>query len=185
MSRYKDWAGCRFGRLTAISFEGHNKRNRALWKCLCDCGKYTIVMIRHLQTGAIVSCGCFRLERVIKAHTKHGLSHTKIYKAAIAKKRRDMSSKLDSKWTVEMEYLIKEIFPFCILCGSCDKLEIDHLNPLSKGYGLVPGNAVVLCRTCNRRKANKNLEDLPALAVNKLLLAANHFHFECFRAGIV
>ena len=40
----------------------------------------------------------------------------------------------------------------CFNCGMKDNLSIDHNYPLSRGYGLTIGNAVLLCRSCNSSK---------------------------------
>lgn len=58
-----DLKGQKFGRLTVIrraretSNDGHIK-----WKCLCSCGKETIVMGKHLRSGHTQSCGCIQKE---------------------------------------------------------------------------------------------------------------------------
>lgn len=43
----------------------------------------------------------------------------------------------------------------CAACGSADKLEIDHIVPISQGGTGDPNNLQVLCRQCNRRKRAK------------------------------
>lgn len=40
----------------------------------------------------------------------------------------------------------------CIWCGATDKLEIDHIVPISKGGESVEKNLQILCRSCNRKK---------------------------------
>lgn len=50
--------GMRFGKLTAIKVD-HKKRQN-YWKCRCDCGQYTVVGTRDLQSGNTKSCGCLR-----------------------------------------------------------------------------------------------------------------------------
>lgn len=48
------------------------------WKCVCDCGKITIVGAPNLKNGMTTSCGCFRAElsgeRGRKQLTTHGHS---------------------------------------------------------------------------------------------------------------
>jgi hypothetical protein len=43
----------------------------------------------------------------------------------------------------------------CYLCKSTDRLAIDHHYPLSKGFALTIHNAVLLCKSCNSKKAAK------------------------------
>lgn len=50
----------RFGKLLVIERAGSNKRKERLWKCLCDCGKETIVKSRNLNIGKTRSCGCLK-----------------------------------------------------------------------------------------------------------------------------
>lgn len=47
----------------------------------------------------------------------------------------------------------------CFNCGSSDDLAIDHHYPLSLGFGMYEGNAVLLCKVCNSAKHNKLPED--------------------------
>ena len=55
----KDYVGKRFHKLTVTEYAG--KRNGMhRWKCLCDCGKETIVGQTMLQSGRTKSCGCLR-----------------------------------------------------------------------------------------------------------------------------
>ena len=43
----------------------------------------------------------------------------------------------------------------CIECGSKEKLEYDHLIPLSKNGGNTARNLQLLCEACNRRKSDR------------------------------
>ncbi|BCP10439.1 hypothetical protein MINTM020_25370 [Mycobacterium paraintracellulare] len=47
--------------------------------------------------------------------------------------------------------------PFCERCSSTDRLEADHIVPVSEDptLALEPLNCRVLCRTCNRRRGNR------------------------------
>lgn len=55
----KDFVGKRFGKLLVVGYEG--KRNGMhQWRCLCDCGKETVVGQTLLQTGKTRSCGCLQ-----------------------------------------------------------------------------------------------------------------------------
>lgn len=53
----KDYVGKRFGMLTVLEYAGKwDGLHR--WRCLCDCGKETIVGQTQLQSGGTKSCGC-------------------------------------------------------------------------------------------------------------------------------
>jgi hypothetical protein len=45
----------------------------------------------------------------------------------------------------------------CVRCGSREKLEYDHIVPVSKGGSNTARNIELLCETCNRKKSN-NIE---------------------------
>lgn len=48
----------------------------------------------------------------------------------------------------------------CVFCGSSENLEIDHIVPVSKGGDSEPENLQVLCRSCNRSKRTKPVEQV-------------------------
>ena len=51
-----DETGNKYEHLTVISFS-HTHNRQAYWKCLCDCGKETIVRGNSLRQGKVKSCG--------------------------------------------------------------------------------------------------------------------------------
>lgn len=55
----KDFVGKRFGKLTVTAYEG-KKAGMHRWKCVCDCGRETIVGQSLLQSGKTKSCGCLQ-----------------------------------------------------------------------------------------------------------------------------
>lgn len=182
----EDLSGNKYGRLYVLGraedWVGHGTR----WHCLCECGNFTTVDRYPLTRGIIVSCGCYRLEQVIKAVTTHGLSKTKEYNQYKLRKRRQLKKQQDSEWTLEQERLLKEYFPFCAVCGISEEehkntfnksLCVDHIIPLSKGGHLKPGLVVLLCEKCNTKKNNKTLDKLPHKVFRHLLKVMNGFYF--------
>ena len=57
----KDYVGQRFGRLLVTAYEGKEKGMHR-WRCLCDCGRETVVGQTLLQSGKTNSCGCLQKE---------------------------------------------------------------------------------------------------------------------------
>lgn len=53
-----DLTGKRFGMLTALKSVSVDKNGHVIWKCLCDCGKYTYTNQGNLESGHTLSCGC-------------------------------------------------------------------------------------------------------------------------------
>lgn len=54
-----DFTNIRIGHLTVL--ENAGRRNRCIvWRCLCDCGKETIVQASNLHSRKTVSCGCHK-----------------------------------------------------------------------------------------------------------------------------
>lgn len=61
----KDFIGKRFGKLTVLSYVG-KRAGMHRWKCLCECGKETIVGQTLLQTGKTKSCGCLQETTILE-----------------------------------------------------------------------------------------------------------------------
>lgn len=53
--------GIRFGALVALVADGPHA-----YRCLCDCGRYSVALARNLLTGNTQSCGCMRGRRDAK-----------------------------------------------------------------------------------------------------------------------
>jgi hypothetical protein len=141
------------------------------YMCRCKCGNTKEVRGVHIKRGKTLSCGCYRKSLL----TKHGLYKTPEYRRWYVNKRRERHIKYDSYWTPQMAIMLKESQSSCVVCKSQDRLEIDHVNPLSEGYGLYPGNAIILCRLCNRTKKVSRLDDLPPDWSDKIIDAMLDF----------
>jgi 5-methylcytosine-specific restriction endonuclease McrA len=175
-----DLAGKKFGRLTAIKKSDKvGKRGEIMWECVCDCGNTVTVLGRSIRDLKTISCGCYQSEIATRNHTIHGQSKTVEYRRAVANRRREKKIIFDAGWTGEMEHSLRKLFPFCVVCGQSNNLSTDHVYPLTFGNGLMPGNAVTLCSTCNSRKGKRapdNLpKSLPSDAGDKILRAAQEF----------
>lgn len=67
---FKDITGEVFGRLTALC-RVENEKGQMRWKCICECGKETLVSHNNLVRGTTTSCGCYRREITNKALLKN------------------------------------------------------------------------------------------------------------------
>lgn len=155
--------GTKFGMLTVIERLG-TRGNLWRYLCRCDCGKTSDVSSSSLRSGSIKSCGCIKL-------TAGGLSGTPEYHRWEQQIRRDEGE----SWTAPMTSALLKLQPACIICGSTNYLCIDHVLPISKGCSLTPGNAVVLCRSCNSKKSNRELDNLLPGWREKIEHAADSF----------
>lgn len=54
--------GKKFGRLAVIERAKKDRWGGSRWRCLCDCGKETVVAGNSLQSGGTRSCGCLMTE---------------------------------------------------------------------------------------------------------------------------
>ena len=93
MSLPKDLSGQKFGMLTAIERVGSSNHGTALWRCVCECGKETIVRTYALTCHHQNSCGCTRAEKCRKVN---GIPHPKLSKIRIQMIRRCYDSKQSS-----------------------------------------------------------------------------------------
>lgn len=71
--RYKNIAGYKFGKLTAIKPVGE-KHNRTIWLCRCECGKEREVLIDQLSSGCVYECKTCAKES-INEHAKESLEY--------------------------------------------------------------------------------------------------------------
>lgn len=60
----------KYGRLTILDWPSGNCHTKV--PCICTCGRSTAVRKEHLLSGATKSCGCLKIDKVIKRSTKHG-----------------------------------------------------------------------------------------------------------------
>ena len=70
----KNLIGQRFGRLVVIERADDyiipsNKKHTTRWLCQCDCGT-TYVTGSNLKNGKIISCGCYKKEKISQKFTK-------------------------------------------------------------------------------------------------------------------
>lgn len=74
MTRAIDLTGQKFNKLAVIERAGSDTAG-ATWRCLCDCGKESVVSAGKLKSGHTKSCGCHRDEMIGKTHRTHGMAN--------------------------------------------------------------------------------------------------------------
>lgn len=79
MSAFKDLTGQKFTNLTAIERD-FSKTSRVHWLCKCDCGNIRSVISKDLISGHSKSCGCLKIEALVKRSTTHNMGHSSEYK---------------------------------------------------------------------------------------------------------
>lgn len=64
---YRDLRGKKYGKLTVVDIDHRTEDGRTYWKCICDCGKYSLekneyfIADQHsLVSKKCISCGCER-----------------------------------------------------------------------------------------------------------------------------
>ncbi|MEV6419048.1 HNH endonuclease signature motif containing protein [Streptomyces sp. NPDC051662] len=63
----------------------------------------------------------------------------------------------DSAWErqVRPRALARDSFA-CLVCGACERLEVDHILPIAKGGTWALDNAQTLCRRCHEEKTARD-----------------------------
>lgn len=81
MAKVNDLTGKKFGKLTVVSRAGNSKTGKAMWNCVCDCGKQkkNPVSGYDLKSGKVRSCGCLYFECNKGSNKTHGKSKTRLY----------------------------------------------------------------------------------------------------------
>ena len=91
----KDINGNRYGILTAIERAGKAGKVQ-LVKCLCDCGRETVVRYPNLISGITTSCGCIKRAKTSKRFLKD-LTGMTFYELTVIRRFSDVGGK-KVKW---------------------------------------------------------------------------------------
>lgn len=140
MAEIIDMMDKRFGLLVVLG-KSYSK-NGVYWRCLCDCGKITIVRGTSLRNGTAKSCGCGSIKQALlnceKHRTKHGFSHKeRLYETWKNMKRRcyDKNNKryqfYGGKNVCVCKEWLKDYLCFrnwALLNGYSDKLTLDRID---------------------------------------------------------
>lgn len=159
MERYEDLTGKKFGKLTAIAYDGKRGR-KAYWVCQCECGKLKEVRADSLKSGKIQSCGCLKREqdKINLDRTTHAMSHKRLYEIWQGMKSRCCNPN-DARYanyggrgiTICQEWQndFLAFYNWAIAHGYSDTLTIDRINN-DRGYS--PNN----CRFTNNKEQCRN-----------------------------
>lgn len=94
----KDYAGYKFGRLTAMSLvERDSAWNNHKWLFLCECGTEKVAGIKQVRSGKTKSCGCALRDALVGRNKTHGLSSDHPREYRIWKGMRDRCRRASSK----------------------------------------------------------------------------------------
>ena len=163
MSKIKDLAGQRFGKLVALTIAPKNKHGCYQWDCRCDCGttlrRSGSTLRRALRAGDIVSCGCAMGDKLALPHGQASANQI-LAGYRIAASRRNRTFNLTNE---EFFALTKQN---CHYCGSPPSQirgrarnrgyyvysGIDRIDNM-RGYEL--DNVRPCCVACNRAKTDR------------------------------
>lgn len=190
-----DISGKRYGKLIAIERipPKTNKKNRSLWKCICDCGKETVVRLDMLKNGNTKSCGCGMHQRGPISHGETACGKkSKIYSVWRAMKARcsNPNDKYFKNYGGRGIYVCDEwkhdfakFKEWALNSGYKEGLSIDRID---NSFGYSPEN----CRWATRREQQQNTRNNVFLTLNgkKLCIAEAarqlNVHYETMRHWI-
>lgn len=99
-----------------------------------------------------------RLERYRQEYREHIQKGKPITKAAKVRRfvmMHEPDAMTDAEWEAK-----KSAYRFtCAYCAGPGPVEMDHVIPLSKGGRHNPDNVVPACRSCNKSKGDKTLDE--------------------------
>ena len=152
--RKLDWMlGKVFGRLTVICFGSGiletNGRTSSTFICKCECGNEVEVRTNSLRRGEVISCDCYRKERISETNSgenNHLYNPNLSYEERIA--RRNVPE--NNRWR-------KAVYERDnYTCKACSKagghLVAHHIVPYStnKQLRFDVDNGITLCKTCHK-----------------------------------
>lgn len=161
-------AGQTFGRLTVIERAPNPQIIKtcsdAHWKCICSCGKTTIVRAYKLKTGHTLSCGCLKREAphlplLPQSQPIYSLEETAVRNAW---RTRYKDLPLHYFWRIAQE--------LCFYCGAEPHLlktierkdgsftfAYNTLDRIDSNKGYLINNVVPACYTCNIAKNTRSI----------------------------
>lgn len=162
----KDLSGMKFGRLTALLYDGKKTASgKRKWLCRCACGELLYVTVGDL--GKTKSCGCLKIANN-KSRSKHSMKKARIYNEWCGMKARCNNPKATHykyyggrgiKVCREWENDFLSFYKWATENGYSDTLTLDRIDT-NKDYG--PQN----CRWVSMKTQNRNKRSNHYLSFN-------------------
>jgi len=155
--RVKLEVGQRYGSLLLVEATDVMQQKQRKWRCICDCGKETLVASGSLTNNRTKSCGCGQIT------FKHGKCRTHQYKMWTTSKRRALVA--GHEFTIDVDdIVIPEYCPVLGLKLKQGKGKIADNSPsmdrVDNRKGYIKGNVQVISVRANRIKSDASLEEL-------------------------
>lgn len=151
----------KFGLLSVIKREGSDKRQSALWLCVCDCGEQKLLTSHALISGNTKSCGCISKYKdrdfAIKSHLYHrtmaGAKYRKI------------------EFNLNFDLFVSLVIKQCFYCNSpasatfrkrkksMESILYNGLDRIDNNLGYIEGNVVSCCKQCNSAKNDMTIQE--------------------------
>jgi hypothetical protein len=154
--------GKRFGLLTVLSLHHKDQRNNIHWNCECDCGNFSVVNGKDLNSNHTKSCGCQRSRS--KRKGVDGAAKNEVFNAyKYGAKKRGYDFLINKKDFFDI------VIQNCYYCNrppsntkrtkSGSQFIYSGLDRLNNDIGYQISNIVPCCRTCNVAKNNMSYAD--------------------------
>jgi len=173
-----DLIGKAFAKLLVLDFS-HIQNGKSFWKCLCQCGKETIVCGAELNRGHVKTCGCrLNIYNTLDSKVLAANNIFHIYKNSALKRKIDFDINSDDV------YLF--IYGNCHYCGvypatkhiinTVKTKPIIYYNGIDriasdKGYN--KNNCITACKTCNYAKRDMSYQDFLSWIAKLIIYQTN------------
>ena len=160
-NKVEDLSGQKYNMLTVIQMADFRSPNdEILWKCLCDCGEYTLVVRDKLLSGHTKSCGCLKERGMERHHNwQGGVSQVTKYL------RRNLK-----EW--KQKSLESNDFR-CIITNKGGRLIVHHNNPDKPFHQIVKETFEII-----GIEPQSNIEHYTREQLNEMVKVCSELHFK-------
>lgn len=164
MKNLIDETGNRYGKLTVIERALNEKNSNVMWRCLCDCGRETIVGSSSLRSGGTKSCGC-----------QHPLPKGEASFNALINNFKTRARVANLEYSLTSEQVYKLTQSTCYYCGvkpyqvinknakTNGEFVYNGLDRVDNSKGYTIDNVVTCCGVCNRAKSTLSISEFKDL----------------------